>query len=147
MMPNVATSQMHFLPRLRLERRCGSTIYVDGVTVTGASVLRCCVCDLQASLFRCSHWTTWAGRPSTVTPTWARLGTGLHGPLSSVRLEAWRRGLEDRALLMLLTPAQRAELSGRLVRNAANWSLDEALQTRKDAAELIGTRVCTSAEE
>ena len=82
------------------------------------------------------HWTNSDGN-------W--LYPGVHGPLSSVRLEAWRRGLEDRALLMLLTPAQRAELSGRLVRNAANWSLDEALmeQTRKDAAALIGTRVCT----
>ena len=33
---------------------------------------------------------------------------GAHGPLSSLRLEAYRRGLEDRALLALLSAPQRA---------------------------------------
>eukprot|EP01045_Picozoa_sp_COSAG04_P008338 COSAG04_NODE_459_length_14010_cov_5.397311_3_plen_196_part_00 len=69
---------------------------------------------------------------------------GQHGPLSSLRLEAWRRGLEDRALLALLTPAQRAELSGRLVRSASNWTIDPRLmeQTRADAAALVGKLAC-----
>ena len=40
---------------------------------------------------------------------------GLHGPLSSLRLEAYRMGLEDRALLALLTPAQRMQIADKMV--------------------------------
>ena len=66
---------------------------------------------------------------------------GAHGPLSSLRLEAYRRGLEDRALLALLGVKERAELTARLVRGPSNWTIDAATmeQTRRDAAALIGT--------
>ena len=69
---------------------------------------------------------------------------GAHGPLSSLRLEAYRRGLEDRALLALLGVRQRAELTARLVRGPSNWTIDAGVmeQTRRDAAALIGAREC-----
>jgi len=69
---------------------------------------------------------------------------GQHGPLSSLRLEAYRQGLEDRALLALLTPPQRLKLSALLVRSATNWTIDGDLMetTRRAAAALIGERDC-----
>ena len=69
---------------------------------------------------------------------------GEAGPLSSVRLEAYRMGLEDRALLALLTSEQRAAVSGRLVQSATNWTLDGGLleKARRDAAAIIGAREC-----
>eukprot|EP01052_Picozoa_sp_SAG31_P024957 SAG31_NODE_2159_length_6302_cov_9.311140_6_plen_55_part_00 len=53
-------------------------------------------------------------------------------------------GLEDRALLALLTVEQRAELSSRMVRSATNWTIDGQLleRTRRDAAATIGTKTC-----
>ncbi len=69
---------------------------------------------------------------------------GTNGPLSSLRLEAYRMGLEDRALLALLEVGDRMELSERLVRGATNWTLDGQLleQARRDAATRIGTMRC-----
>lgn len=69
---------------------------------------------------------------------------GLYGPLSSLRLEAYRMGLEDRALLALLGELDRAELSERLVRSAKNWTLDAQIleRARRDAAARIGSMRC-----
>lgn len=69
---------------------------------------------------------------------------GAYGPLSSLRLEAYRRGLEDRAVLALLGAKQRAELAARMVRGPSNWTIDAVLmeKTRRDAAALIGTKKC-----
>jgi hypothetical protein len=69
---------------------------------------------------------------------------GAHGPLSSLRLEAYRMGLEDRALLALLEADDRMDLSERLVRGATNWTLDGKVleQARRDAAARIGTMQC-----
>ena len=67
-----------------------------------------------------------------------------HGPLSSLRLEAYRMGLEDRALLALLEADDRMDLSERLVRGATDWTLDGKVleQARRDAAGRIGTMQC-----
>jgi hypothetical protein len=67
---------------------------------------------------------------------------GERGPLSSVRLEQLRRGLEDRALLAMLTPAQRAALARRMVRTATNYTFDSTLleATRRAVAATIGVR-------
>ena len=62
---------------------------------------------------------------------------GQHGPLSSLRLEAYRQGLEDRALLALLTPPQRLKLSALLVRSATNWTIDgDLMETTMEARRL-----------
>jgi hypothetical protein len=69
---------------------------------------------------------------------------GLYGPLSSIRLEAYRMGLEDRALLALLNDNERASLSGRMVQSATNWTIDAMVleKIRRDAAAMVGKRQC-----
>eukprot|EP01043_Picozoa_sp_COSAG02_P022119 COSAG02_NODE_1139_length_14295_cov_63.689279_11_plen_789_part_00 len=116
--PSAHNSAGKFVPLRILDQRTGRSNY-------------------DAHAYRGGGWTNSDGN---------LLYPGVHGPLSSIRLEAYRRGLEDRALMMLLTSKQRTELSRRLVRSASNWSIDEVLmeQTRRDAAALIGSRMCAS---
>ena len=69
---------------------------------------------------------------------------GHAGPLSSIRLEAYRMGLEDRALLALLNDNERTSLSGRMVQSATNWTIDAMVleKSRRDAAAMVGKRQC-----
>lgn len=72
------------------------------------------------------------------------LYAGERGPLSSVRLEQYRRGLEDRALLALLSRSDRLALAQRMVRTSTNYTFDADLleATRREAAALIGELKC-----
>lgn len=62
-------------------------------------------------------------------------GTGEGEPLASQRLELWRMGMEDLALLQLLGPHQARELAQRLVRSGVDYSFNATLleETRAEA--------------
>jgi hypothetical protein len=68
---------------------------------------------------------------------------GGEGPLASQRLELWRLGMEDLALLKLLGPAEARELAQKLVRSGVDYTFNATLleETRAEAvARLLAHR-------
>lgn len=70
---------------------------------------------------------------------------GLEGALASQRLELWRMGMEDLALLQLLGPTEAQTLALMMVRSATDYTFNTTLleETRaKVVAELVEQQHC-----
>ena len=70
---------------------------------------------------------------------------GLEGPLASQRLELWRIGMEDMALLQLLGPSEAQAMARTMVRSGVDYTFNATLleETRaKAVASLVAQQRC-----
>ena len=70
---------------------------------------------------------------------------GLEGPLASQRLELWRIGMEDMALLQLLGPSEAQAMARTMVRSGVDYTFNATLleETRaKAVASLVAQQWC-----